>query len=194
MDLATFVIPEAEAKAKVAEYRTLIAGERTVEDEAIARGYRAAARGLPIISLPRTIIAGGWHGNGLPKIAIAPADAAECFVRWDSGDLVFGDRDGWSVNRGALVGAHSVRVAIPGDDRPATQRWTSASTIVPIIPPEHRPRRNRLRHRHILWEVEEWTRQPPRDPALLQHIRGDLWSVLAIWDLTELERYVLSQR
>jgi len=28
----------------------------------------------------------------------------------------------------------------------------------------------------------------------LRHIRGDLWSVVAVWDLTELERLVLSQR
>jgi hypothetical protein len=42
--------------------------------------------------------------------------------------------------------------------------------------------------------VEEWTRVPPRDPALLRHIRGDLWVVLAVWDLTDLERLVLSQR
>jgi hypothetical protein len=34
----------------------------------------------------------------------------------------------------------------------------------------------------------------PRDPALLRHVRGDLWAVLATWDLTELERLVLTQR
>jgi hypothetical protein len=34
----------------------------------------------------------------------------------------------------------------------------------------------------------------PVDPALLRHIRGDLWAVLAVWNLTDLERYVLSQR
>jgi len=33
---------------------------------------------------------------------------------------------------------------------------------------------------------------PPRDPALIRHIRGDLWAVLAVWDLTELERAVLA--
>ena len=34
----------------------------------------------------------------------------------------------------------------------------------------------------------------PRDPALLRHVRGDLWAVLSVWDLTDLERMVLSQR
>lgn len=196
MELAVFSIPEDEAREKLAEYETLLAGERSAEDAAIARGYRAAARGLPVISLPRTVVAGGWHDNGLPKIAIAPADATMCYARWDRSDLIFADRDDWQVNRGALVGAHSVRVTVPGDDQPVRQTgfWRTASTIVPLVPPKHRPRPRRLRHCHILWEVEEWTRTPPRDPALLRHIRGDLWSVLAVWDLTDLERYVLSQR
>lgn len=32
------------------------------------------------------------------------------------------------------------------------------------------------------------------DPALLKHIGGDLYAVLATWDLTELERSVLGGR
>jgi hypothetical protein len=35
---------------------------------------------------------------------------------------------------------------------------------------------------------------PPEDPALLKHIGGDLYAVLAVWNLTELERAVLSGR
>lgn len=197
MELATFVIPVDEAKAKLEEYTRRIDAERTAEDRAIAMGYRAAARGLPVISLPRTIAAGGWFESGLPKMAVAPATARECFVRWDSwqrNNLVYADRDDWRVNRGALVGAHSVRVVIAGDDRPPRRDGSAGCTIVPLVPPAHRSSQRRLRHCHVLWEVEEWTRTPPSDPALIRHIRGDLWAVLAIWDLTDLERYVLSQR
>jgi hypothetical protein len=197
MQLETIDVDQDEARAKLAEYQQLMADERTAEDTAIAAGYRALARGLPLISLQRTIAAGGWHDNGLPKIAVIAADVTECWVRWSDGALVFSDRDDWRVNRGALVGKHSVRVPVAGDDMPPAprrSRWSSASTIVPIIPPYLRPRPRRLRGCHILWEVESWTRVPPRDPALLRHIRGDLWSVLACWDLTELERLVLSQR
>ena len=32
---------------------------------------------------------------------------------------------------------------------------------------------------------------PPRDPALLRNITGTLYAVLAVWDLTEVERAVL---
>lgn len=196
MDLTTIPIDRDEARAKLDEYSAMLRGERTAEDEAIAMGYRAAARGLQVISLPRTVAAGGWHDNGMPRIAIVRADAAEVFARWHYTDLVFADRDDLNVNRGALVGKHSVRVTVPGDDLPPRRhsRWQAATTIVPLIPPRHRPKPRRLRNCHILWEVESWTRVPPRDPALLRHIRGDLWAVLALWDLTELERLVLSQR
>src|SRR5262249_44539205 len=112
MNLSTLDIPEAEARAKLDEYRALVYQERTAEDDAIAMGYRAAARGLPAISLPATIAAGGFHDDGLPRIAVVRADSPACYVRWDGTDLVFADRDDWRANRGALVGAHSVRVRV----------------------------------------------------------------------------------
>jgi hypothetical protein len=89
-----------------------------------------------------------------------------------------------------------VRVPLAADDLPSiwTRPWGAARTVVPLIPPKLRPKPRRLRHCHILWEVEAWAPVAPRDPALLRHIRGDLWAVLAVWDLTELERMVLSQR
>lgn len=45
----------------------------------------------------------------------------------------------------------------------------------------------------MLFEAE-WRPEPPKDPALLRHIGGDLYSVVAVWDLTELERAVLAGR
>jgi hypothetical protein len=197
MDLAAIQISKDEAREKLDEYASFIYEERTAEDDAIAAGYRAAARGLPVISLSRTIASGGFHGNSLPRIAVVRADATECFARWSGNDVIFADRDGRDVNRGALVGTHSVRVSLAGDELPermSRRTWTAGSTMVPIVPPCHRPKRSRLRRCHILWEVEDWTYVPPVDPALLRHIRGDLWAVLAAWDLTELERLVLTQR
>jgi hypothetical protein len=196
MDLAPLGISREEATAKLAEYEQALRVNRTAEDEAIVAGYRAAARGLPVISLQRTIAAGGFHENGFPRLAVVGAQATECYARWERHALVFADRDDRMANRGALVGAHSVRVPVAGDDRPARRgsSWDAARTLVPLIPPDCRPKPRRLRHCHILWEVEQWTMAAPRDPALLRHVRGDLWAVLAVWDLTELERLVLAQR
>ena len=49
---------------------------------------------------------------------------------------------------------------------------------------------------HILWEVTEWSSTPqsgpaPYDPLLLKHLGGQLYAVLAEWDLTPLERAVM---
>lgn len=67
--------------------------------------------------------------------------------------------------------------------------------MVPHVPPGLRPRHS-LDGYATLFEVEEWAKSPapPRDPALLKHIGGDLYAVLATWDLTELERSVLGGR
>lgn len=197
MDLATIEVGKDEALAKLEEYTRAVYAERTAEDDAIAAAYRAASRGLPVIDLPRSVASAGFHDNSLPRMAVIRADATECFARWSGNDLIFADRDDWAVNRGALVGQHSVRVPVAGDEMPsrvARKTWTAGRTMVPIVPPRHRPRPNRLRRCHILWEVESWTWVPPEDPALLRHIRGNLWAVLAQWDLTELERLVLTQR
>lgn len=200
MKLATITVTPEEAKAKLAEYTEAVRKGRSPLDESLARAYRAARSGLPVIRMTETVRLGGWFENGMPKIAVVraedprqiPARSPMCYVRWVGSHLVYADRDDINANRGALVGAHSVRVPVT---RPPAKRggwWTSAETIVPLIPPQHRPLRHMLRHCHLLWEVESWTRIPPEDPALIRHIRGDLWLVLATWDLTELERAVLA--
>jgi hypothetical protein len=190
VNLTTIQIPEDEAKARLAEYTQALKTERNTEDEAIASAYRAASRGLPIIQLSKAIQEGGWFENGLPRIAIIRANAIECFVSVHHDHLVYADRRR-PDNRGAKVGQHTVLVPIT--PRPVYQ-WASGRTVVPLIPPRHRPKRYRIRNFHILWEVEAWTLVPPKDPALLRHIRGDLWSVLATWELTELEQAILGVR
>lgn len=193
MDLTTLVIDKDEATERLREYQAQVEEERTAEDDTIRAGFRAAARGLPVISLSAAFATAGWFDNGLPRLAIVRADATMCRVEVGYGSLVFDDMDGtWGhANRGALVGQHTVRV--PATTPSTRQRWRG-QTVVPTIPPRFRPRQRRLARRHILWEVTAWDPTPPVDPALLRHIRGDLWAVEAVWDLTPLERAVLSQR
>jgi hypothetical protein len=194
MELSTIEMPKELAEERLKAYRELLKTERTQQDERIARGYRVLARGLPIIELSKSVMAGGFFDNGLPKIAIARANSQDCWVYFEIDDLIYSiDSAQWGDNRGALVNSSTVRVPVPGRPTAPGRRSYSGHTIMPIIPPEHRPKRNRLHLFHILWEVEAWDLTPPRDPALLQHIGGDLWSVVAAWDLTELERAVLQR-
>ena len=93
MNLASLEVPEDEAREKLAEYEQALGAHRTAEDAAIAAGYRAAARGFAVISLPRTVAAGGFHDNSLPRIAVIRADATECYARWAGDALIFTDED-----------------------------------------------------------------------------------------------------
>ena len=75
------------------------------------------------------------------------------------------------------------------------ERWSRRPlrALVPTVPPRLRPAGN-LDSYHVLFEPE-WQGDPePADPALLKHIGGDLWAVVATWDLTPLEAAVLGQR
>lgn len=195
MHLTTLELSPDEAAERLAAYQAQLASERTAEDDAIRAGYRAAARGLPIIDLPATIAAGGRFPNGLPRLAVVRANATECWVRvsstWRNEHDVITYCDQANDRGRAAVSKHRVSVRAPHVG--ALETW-GGHTIVPLIPPQFRPGRYRLHLFHILWEVEKWDPTPPVDPALLRHIRGNLWSVVATWDLSPLERAVLSAR
>lgn len=197
MEMPVLEISQDDARMHLAEYEKQLTNERTVEDDAIRAGYRAIARGLPVISLPDVIAAGGFFDadgrkdNGLPRLAVARADQKRCWVSQRRDHIIYADAP-IARNMGALVGRHTVRVDTPCP-RQVTY-WGEFRTLVPTIPPQHRPKRTRLHRFHILWEVEQWDMIPPVDPALIQHIRGDLWAVHATWDLTALEQSVLTSR
>lgn len=196
MELATLNVTPEQARAELEQYEEALRTERRREDVAIAQAYRAAARGFRLIRLGESIRRGGFFENSLPRIAVVRADAPECHVHWYWNDnaLIYTEDGNTAVNRGARVNGFSVRV--PGmtrPDVPGRHRFTrNGWTVPPLIPPKYRPRPRRLHGLHLFWEVESWnTRIPPRDPALLRHLRGDMWVVLAEWDLTDIERYAL---
>jgi hypothetical protein len=98
-------------------------------------------------------------------------------------ELPVGTFSGWSArwenNERILVG------------RP--RGWSEEATaIVPTVPAALRPKAS-LERFCILWEAI-WQREPPRDPMLLKPLGWPFFAVVAVWDLTELERAVLRGR
>lgn len=155
-------------------------------DREIQRTYQLIAQGRTVIRALDSIRAAGLDAEGFPKLAIATATAERC--EW---------RPNWIGGGGLFVvpslAHHNRRRAIDIKSWPAVQskaKWARAT--VPIIPLHLRPKRG-LANYHILWEAD-W-HEIPRDPMLLRRIgKGDLWLVVAAWDLTEVERAALAAR
>jgi hypothetical protein len=201
---AAITMDRIKAREKVAEYLKSVRTRHNAEDEAILRGYKALAKGHTVIDLPKCIRLGGTFDNGLPRLAAATASHEWVWVHRDSrGAVSFrptGER-GFNHRRRKDV------YRCPDNTLPPLERgevpyiqpsrwqhpWDGVMmAMVPPVPPGLRPTFS-LDGYTTLFEVDQWSFDPkaPVDPALLKHIGGDLYAVVATWDLTELERTVL---
>jgi len=161
----------------------------TPVDREIAHVYQLLAQGRVVIKALESIKVAGLGADMLPKLAIVRADATHCYL------------DSRADGRGRMATKLAVK---PSETRNfidfAPGTWPGIAhakyfyqAMVPLIPVPLRPRRA-LENYHILFEAE-WSRMVPKDPMLLRRIgAGDLWTVLAHWDLTEVERAVLAGR
>lgn len=213
LTMTEITVDQAEARAKVEEYRAAVRERRSQEDARIARAFAVAARGKRILLLTDTLRAGGVDEKGRPRLAVCRADATRCELTIRRDQVLYRDaRDTTlpSYRLTAPVGERHVAVAWPAAAETARELQAAPSqwdwrarweAMVPVTPPSLRPsRRHRLHGAapdplascHVLWEAEWHPTRAPRDPALLRHIEGDLWEVIATWDLTELERAVIT--
>ena len=193
MNLQTITMDKNEARKAFLDYRRAVRERHSDEDVQIMRGYRAMCKGLHVIELNATMQAAGQNAQGWPRLAIARADERRIEVRrFNDGRLMFSPNlRTWRRlpecrSRERLLPPGTLGTADPS--KTANIFW-DASAMAPIIPPALRPAHH-LRNYHIIWEAE-WSKLPPRDPALLKHLGGTLYAVLATWDLSPVERAVL---
>lgn len=208
MKLETITMDKEAAMRAFLEYRNAVRAKHSDEDAEIMRGYQQLAKGRQLIRLSETIAAGGlmdiattrsrydhktnrsWREpatNKLPRLAVARASAQWCHLKIDVQNITFSEQRNYPSNTKTSI-RRVPRVAGVAD----AATYDDYRAMVPPVPPRFRPSAS-LDNFHILWEAE-WQRQAPIDPALLKHIGGDLYAVLAVWDLTELERSVLMRR
>ena len=165
-------------------------------DWEVQRTYQLIAQGKTIIKAMESIVLAGADENHRPKLAIAPATAEKCYWEpgWDGGGDLYFSRDKQRTY-------HYTQRCITLPKSEAFPKYTDynkrmkarGEAIPPIIPTYLKPKRG-LQNYHILWEAE-WGPTPPVDPYLLRRIgKADLWLVVAAWDLTEVERAVMSSR
>lgn len=206
MDLATIEMPVHEARKKFLEYREAVRGRHYDEDHQMMVGYRQLAKGNRLLKMSETLAKGGWNGRGLPRLALAKADDLnkperqnEIHVRVERpgngvATVIYSPKPWRDHPSNSGMRAGVTRFNLPGLEVNPPSRWDDWLAIVPLVPPALRPKS--LTNYFILFEAT-WFLRTPRlkgDPALVRHIGGDLWAVVATWDLTELERAVLAVR
>jgi hypothetical protein len=154
-------------------------------DAEIAAIYKRLAQGKTVIRALESIRAAGLGGdNKMPRLAIARADMTEVFFLRSSNRCAFSP-ESWDRRARCRKTVRMDWLGLNGADH-------NGRAIVPLIPVHLRPKRG-LANYHILWEAE-WSRTYPADPYLLRRFGGDAWLVVAAWDLTDVERAVMSQR
>ena len=195
MNVPLINVSAYEALNKLEDYRWLNEKQKTREDERLMSLYKAVANGARVINVAAAFKFAGLNAKGQPRLAIARADLKLCWFHprrgegrygWNNpGSGGFNDCSQWRWNHTAK------NFNLPRntfDNEKLTE--STLRTRVPHIPPHVRPTIH-LRNFHILFEVEKWD-EYPTDPYLLRRIDGNLFVVVAEWELTELEAALLS--
>ena len=204
MELETIVVPEEEAKEQARLLKQLFRENASIRKNVIykdlQRAYGHMKHGGKVIDIYQAFKDAGIGEDGHPKIAIVRADAKVCHLyKYPKGRAIFSHK---GPTRYGIHGYGTARKSEREVELPeGTFEWSSSvswsgehrKTTVPIIPPAILidQIRYHLRNYFILWEVEDWKSEPPKDPLLLKLITPNLFAVLATWDLSELERAII---
>jgi hypothetical protein len=196
MHTENIVMDRAQARDLYRKYKTHQHYSSPMDYE-VQRAYQALAQGRLVIKALESVAAAGQKEDGTPKLAIGRADqkVVRLVLRSD-GSATMTTSTGWRRPRGIPTNWFDwPERTFP---KPVTvtrygSRRTEFESRLPLVPSYLRPKRG-IQNYHVLWEAE-WQSVPPRDPMLLRRIgRSDLWVVVAMWDLTEIERGVLATR
>lgn len=194
MNVPTISMPKHEARRKYLEYLRGVKERTGKEYEHAKRAFRELSHGRTVIDLAAAMASAGVDERGRPRLAVGPADAKLCWFRyasdrWRDAAPTFSPDDWFS---GAQGRKRRTRLPVETFKIAADQRQRmKLRAVVPLIPPGLLPSGDLSRYT-ILWEAE-WETLPV-DPMLLRHLGGTLYVVLATWDLSPVERAVLTER
>lgn len=182
MDLATIEMTEEQIEREYERYADL--NTRTARQ--IKTGLEALEAGLQVVDL-REVVKSSMkrdYNETFPQIALAPVNK-EGKTIWCDTDS---DENRVTYTRSRTTLGESLKWTLYIAARP-TSTYRKRSATVPAVPDHIRAQAGRKDL--VLWEAE-WKRPVPRDPALLEHVGGNLYIVKAVWDMTPLEQAVLA--
>lgn len=196
MNVPTIVVPQDQAESKYEAYRSLPGSQKTESDYVLQKVWKAAKSGSPIIDVACAFRETGLNEIGQPKLAIARANWSTVYFHprqsperyWIDGSGTFSFEPRFN-DRTRVRDYAPPENTFPND---LLYKKRSIRSAVPHMPPDIRPK-GRGGHGlyHILFEVDFWEDKYPVDPYLLRRVAGDLFVVLAEWELTALEAIIL---
>lgn len=186
MDVQNLQMDKDQARSLYQKYQEARSG-MTPNDRAIAAIYKRIAQGKLVIRALASITAAGVGADNLPKLAIMRADTpkVQCYSYDGKVSLTACRANGQRIYGYAKDRCFEIPIA--GAKNSTRTRVAS----VPLIPVHLRPRKA-IEKYHVLWEAD-WD-QYPVDPYLLRRFGQDAWVVVAVWDLTPVERAVMAQQ
>jgi len=211
MNVSMIEMDPEVAQAKLDAYKESLqrkhSSEVDAEWNAALDAYKELAKGTPLLDPVAAIRNAGWRADGRPVLAIARADQKrvtfsfdthgrrwnaekrEWFRPWNPMSWTFvAAKARWDRQRAA-----SLRFNVPDVTEQPPVDPKNGAAMVPMVPADVMPARGCDLSKHfILWEVESWDFAPPVDPILLRPIGGNLYAVVAQWDLTEVERLIIA--
>lgn len=186
-----------EAEKELKEYREIVKTRGEDYLKQIKESLYHLSQGRSILDMNIVMKVGGINEEGEPKLAIARSDWNRVRFRKQqvgAGRFFRDDNSGLKMN-----------VSIPENTFPKWNEKEKAdrfeekiirktiSTKVPIVPAQFLPK-GKLENYYILWEVDKWNEEPPKDPILLKRIEENTFVVLGAWDLTPLEQSIIRGR
>lgn len=183
---------EYAAREKWKEYATAFKKTRDPLYNELKKVYHAIKGGKAVIDLHKVISGGGIREKCHPNLAVAPANQKKVFCRYyQNGDVMFSPFRHWPrhVWKGEVTG----REILLRECLPKITQELRLEAPIPIIPPRLRPATLSDDY-FILWEVDNWTMTPSKDPYLLRRISKNIFLVCAAWDLTDIEMAVMAGR
>jgi hypothetical protein len=188
-----------QAAAKYKEYLSALETHNLPYLKELKDAYRQLSRGHGVIDVFKAFRSAGLGDDGEPRLALCPANWTQCYFHKQDGGggAIRESAYQWSRKKPVIeFGSEFFCVEWPKQK----SSWGGMEIIrqniscrVPIVPAHLLPKTD-LGNFHILWEVDKWNPEPPKDPILLKRISLNMFAVVAKWDLTELERAVIAGR
>lgn len=202
MNVDLLTMPTDKAKKEFALYENALKKGRK-EDylEELRNVYKYMAQGKKIINIYSVFADLDLNTEKHPKLGIVKADTKIAYFQKrprGAGKFLNRKPQNWGEKKSDLA----FDVLLPDN---TFENWDTnlnsitikddiLQTLVPIVPAGLLPPHG-LHNYHIIWEVDKWNIiKAPVDPILAKRISKNMFAVLAVWDLTPIERAIIEGR